>query len=192
MGRLGKLLVVCAVVGFAAQAANAELVVSVQGPAGENKIAADPGDIVDLVVNLDGPGSDTFDSFFFLVDMSSSLSITGYDFPQDTDDGAGGRRPVFAPGSPDDFSNPPEFEAATSFAGDKGGPGVLVTFQVDTAGTVDGDSFAFDIVPDFFSDGFSDRDAVAGQTFTLTIPEPMTLALLGIGGLVALRRRRTA
>jgi hypothetical protein len=182
------MLAICAAIGLAAQVANAELVVSVQGPGGESSLNVNPGDIVDLVVNVSGP--DPYDNFFFDVDISPSLAIVSYSFPQR--DGTNVRN-IFVAGSPDDFSAPPTFESAASVAGDRGGAGTLIAFQVDTAGTSDGDSFTFDIIPDLFGLGIQDVANVAGQTFTLNIvPEPMTLALLGVGGLVALRRRRTA
>lgn len=196
MGKVVKTLMVCAVIGFAARAANAELVVSIQGANGENKLAANPGDVVEVFLNATGPAADTYNQFGIDIFISSGLTVLSYDFV----DQSPNPNP-FVVGA-NDFTTISDTLILVEVARAVNGspdfitpPGNIMVFSFDTTGTVDGDSFTFDVdAPNaFFDFGRDSRDIVAGQTFTLNIvPEPMTLALLGIGGLVALRRRRTA
>ncbi len=186
MGRLVKMLAICAVIGFAAQSAKAELVIQVQGTGGENSLDVNAGDLVDLVIMASGPGSDTFASFAFDVIVGNGgLPVTQHALSADFNGG-------FDFSDRSDGSNL-HFEGATAI-GAVANPGQLVSLTVDTTGAAEGSSYTYDVRPDFVElDFFTSRDSVAGQTFTLNIvPEPMTLALLGVGGLVALRRRRTA
>ena len=196
MGKVARTLMVCAAIGFAAQAVNAELVVQMQGPNGENKLRADPGDSVDVYLNVDGPAADTYNQFGLDIFITPGLTAVGYAFV----DQSPNPNPF---GGANDFTDITDganliVEVARAVNGSPDfvtPPGNIMVFTFDTTGTVDGDTFAFDVdAPNaFFDFGRDSRDVLAGQTFTLNIiPEPMTLALLGVGGLVALRRRRTA
>jgi hypothetical protein len=150
---------------------------------------------LDLVLTSDG--NDRHDSFGFNLGFSQpGLLYNSYSLAS----------PEYLGGGPNDFSTdatgqpivaPLHFEALTEVGGVTFGTGRLVSLQVGVPDNflpvgvpkLDVSVFA---IPDFFGNGFDLVDAVAGPALTLSIvPEPATLVLLGLGGLAAVRRRRS-
>ncbi len=178
-----KTLWLCAAIAALAQPVTADLVVSVQGPHGESELSIEPGDPLDLVVVVEGPPSDTFASFAIGVAVSNSgLPVLDYSLGSDFDGGFD-----FS-----DLSNPAVllFEGVTAI-GNMAEPGHLLSIKLDTAESVIGSRYEFEIRPDFFeTDLFNPKRGIPGPVFALEIvPEPMSVMLLGVGGLVAIRRR---
>jgi hypothetical protein len=185
-------------------AANAGYMVSVvETGTGLQQAELLPGDSLSLDVLLDGvsDGSgQTHDSVDMVVDFSKAgLILDSYSWTE----------PPFVTGGLNDFSNPDNsalpmaissltLSGNTDQAGDVFGTGVLATLNL----TIPGDWMPTpDSVEVSVADGASLNDFTnflfpnvsVGSPFTLRIvPEPATLALLGIGGIAVLRRRRRA
>jgi hypothetical protein len=154
---------------------------------------------ITLTASASGPGSD---SVFNVT--SSSFGINAEASGDDTDQfdtGAGGAEIMTfsfnEAGTFDsiDFASlteDTETEAVLSFTGGN-------TFNINNANTDGGDVFTLS-TPEAFTANqqitlstSSDNHNFALQSFTVTIPEPASLALVGLGGLlIAGRRRRSA
>ena len=70
------------------------------------------------------------------------------------------------------------------------GVGVLVTLRLLVPPDAAEQTRTIGVVPDTFDDGLAEIPTTAGGDFTLIIPEPATLALLGVGAVATLKRRR--
>ena len=195
MGKIGKLaaLAIVAVgLAFASQAARADYVMDVVNDVGASAAEALPGDsfVADVVVLRDPDGQERFDSFGMWV----TFDVLGLEYDNYTLGPS-----AFNTHDSNDFS-----DAITATIG--GDPYFLAVTRDTEVFTV-GSLVALDLtVPsaaapgtvytigteiDFFNDGWNDVPLMSRGSFALTVvPEPMTLALLGIGGVFALRRRK--
>jgi len=204
MGKIGRILLVTAFAAFMTTTANAGYLVSVvDANTGLAQAELDPGALLSLGVvlsdNSDGSGA-THDGADFVVNFSrSGLILNSYTWAA----------PPFVTGGLNDFSQPKNnvlpmpisgitFSANTDVTGTTFPTGTVVTMNL----AIPGDWLPFsESVEVSVADGAAFNDftnfvfpnVVSGSPFTLRIvPEPATLALLGIGGIAALRRRRAA
>ncbi len=184
MSMASKFLWLCSAIAVMTQSVSADLVVSVQGPNGESELSIEPGDPLELIVVTEGPPDIYFGSFALDVLVSSGgLPVMDYSFGSDFDGGFD-----FS-----DVSDPSSLRIEAAMAtGRFSEPGDLVSISFDTTQVVIGDHLTFDIRIDRFDlDHCFLHCPVSGPPFTLNIvPEPMTVMLLGVGGMAALRRRR--
>jgi hypothetical protein len=169
--------------------ANAAYVISVvDAGTGLSVGTANPGDTLHLALQM--TGTDPVDSFG--VGVQATPGVLHY---PDVYTLAPNNPGLFVTGGANDFSVPPYFSALTEVANTFwNGTGRFIAFDVMVDPNAPTNSTA-DVVPvvDFFNAGFDNVDVTAGTPFVLTIvPEPATLALLGIGGLLAVRRRFVA
>jgi len=202
MGKIVRLLLVGALVAFATSAANADYLISVvDNGTGLNSAVRAPGQSITLGVTLEGNPPNTHDSADFNVIFSrGGLVLTSFAWAN----------PPFLTGGLNDFSDPKIGElpvemttAGAHFGANSNAFGTV--FQTGTLVTLDlmvpgnwapvPDSIEVTVqqgasFQDFVN--FEFPETTVGAPFTLLIPEPATLALLGIGGLAALRRRRHA
>lgn len=199
MGKVNKLGLVAALgVGLAlTTAARADYVVSIES-GGMNAIEVDAsgGDVtVPVSVNLTRENGDeeVGTAIFDLGIDNGGLNYTGYMW-----------NALFETDVPNDASDRPTINGATSLhfenlttTGTNLFPeGTLVTLDlVVPGGTPEGETFNVSYSHDTLTpDGLFTFFGVTGSTglAITTVPEPATLALLGIGGIAALRRRKKA
>lgn len=159
-----KLLILILVLGMAT-VANAALVLN--GPTTINE-----GDTVSIgIINTDGEDYAALLGFGYFSEGGFELSGPTYPWPP----------PVGIPPMP-----PPvigDFVWYEIFPHPDWIPGTGIWFSIDLTCTLAGvDVFVFLL----HSDGFTVLDTLTIQQ----VPEPMTIALLGLGGLLLLRRRR--
>lgn len=206
MGKIGRILLVAALAAFMTTTANAGYLVQVlDGDTGLAQAELLPGDSFSLNVVLepvdDGTGQ-THDGADFVVNFSQpGLILDSYAWAT----------PPFVTGGLNDFSQPKNnvlpmpinsitFSGNTDVTGDTFGTGPVVSMELTIESPWTGD-----MLPQSIEVGVADGAAfndftnfvfptiVTGSPFTLRIiPEPATLALLGIGGIAVLRRRRRA
>ena len=74
---------------------------------------------------------------------------------------------------------------------DRFADGTLVSMVFEVPTDYEGDDeIVITAFPDTLANGFDEIATTPGETFTLTIPSPASLALAGMAGVVAMRRRR--
>jgi len=195
------------IVGAMGVSANAGYVLSLSGPS-----QAAPGETIFVLANLASNAEDTHDSMNWDAVFAGprSLLYNGYSLASNVQ---------YQVGSPDDFSVPkgaldtgvvtPSVPVILSTAPQPGvnlhieaitrsgmtfGSGLIAAMSL----TVPADAqlleeFSITPVPDTFANGFDTIDTASGGAYRfVVVPEPMTLALLGLGGLFAARRRFAA
>ena len=198
MGKIGKLAALAIVaVGltFASQAAVADYVMDVVGSStngsGLSEDSLYPGDsfVADVVLGSD-PASQ-FDSFGMWV----TFDVLGLKY----DDYTLGAS-AFNTRDANDFSD----VITTSIGGDPyfssvsrdgevfvDGSLVALNLTIPNDPNLVGTVYTIGTEVDFFNDTWYDVVVASGGSLAVTvIPEPMTLALLGIGGVFAIRRRK--
>lgn len=155
---------------------------------GAGSVAVDQGDPVNLDVVLTSGADDRLDSFY------TELGFSRYGLLYDSYSLAS---PEFETGGIFDFSDQPGgpiegpivFEALTESSEITFGTGTLISLWL----IVPGDYLPGDVLINVPGDGCLPPFWWAGPNFRLTVvPEPGSLCLLAIGGIVVLRRRRRA
>lgn len=219
IGRWGLALVFGVGVALASSSARADYVVSVVESGGGSALVVLPGDTVDLGVSLVSNAGDIHDSMVldvvfsepgllynsYLLDPvaynTGDLWITDYSVPNMNPDPLHAALLLVAPHAinADSYLAPGNpglldihFEAGTKVAGTTFGEGMLLTFVLEVPTGYPMGPVLIDAAPVLFGlTPFDEICGVPGQTFTLeVIPEPATLALLALGGVAVLRRRR--
>ncbi len=205
-GTWGTISVLCAAIALASSPAQADYVISVVDSAtGLSSATVGPGQSISLDLLAISDNEDISNNFALPVHFDApGLEYDSYEL-----------REAYADPFPCDLGLPCGTDpfppavindrivwTAALGIGIQHMSGPIVTFGL----TVPADWFGRVPVPDSVTiatgdhdpvlegifDGFSEVPSIPGEPFTLNIPEPATLALLAIGGLAVVRRRKNA
>lgn len=202
---MGKfLLVVGLALATMSSAANASFLVEVRDTDGDPTTQNVPqGGSVQLLVNLSEDPA-TFDTFkIFLTQSIAGLILDDYDFSPDI------LPKIFVAKGPSDSSGPKagvindgfaeltgydpfQAEVSSGFKGPQAAAGTLIVLNLTVPGDFPVGPVHINTNSIFINNGFFfPNNGVAGTDYVLNVtPEPVTLALLGVGGLVGVMRRR--